>query len=306
MFANIFFYRLLVFDSNFIFIDMRRFDLDIYSYTDYRQFFRDYYNAAKQSNRHFSYRAFARRTGVSASVFRDIIAGRRRCTLSILEKYLTAMQLGQRQAEYLRALVAFANSDDFSEKCELFHAICRLRGRQTIALLDADQYEFFSNWFHSAIRELITLPGFSEDPEWIASVLQPRITAVQAKKSIELLLRLRLIRREDDGALKQTSAVVSSAQEVKTLALRKFHTEMIDLARGALERYPVEEREIGSLTLGVSEACYYRIKERIRSFREEILALVTDDRGSSETVCQLNFQLFPLLDKSVNRSRKEQ
>ena len=54
----------------------------------------------------------------------------------------------------------------------------------------------------------------------------------------------------------------------------------------------------------MSEKCYERIKERIRTFKQELINMVIDDTSVSETVCQCNFQLFPLMEKE--RGTKEE
>ncbi|HEX2958333.1 MAG TPA: TIGR02147 family protein, partial [Chitinispirillaceae bacterium] len=74
---------------------------------------------------------------------------------------------------------------------------------------------------------------------------------------------------------------------------------MIGLAREALDRFEPDEREVSSLTLGVSQKCYDRIRERIRTFKQELLSMVIEDSSDSEIVCQCNFQLFPLVEKGT-------
>jgi uncharacterized protein (TIGR02147 family) len=168
------------------------------------------------------------------------------------------------------------------------------RRRTNLAFLDEKQYEFYSNWYYSAIRELITLPEFREDHEWIAKSICPPITPGQAKKAIDVLLHLNLARRNADGKLELCDTVISSKAEMNSMLLRNYHHAMIRLGEEALERYDPREREVSSLTLGLSRSCFETIKQRIRDFKEEILAMVVEDKAHSQTVCQLNFQLFPL------------
>lgn len=276
---------------------------DIYRYTDYRFLLRDYYTIQKKEIRSFSYRYFAAKSGVSASMFKDIIAGRRRLSLPVMEKYAAAMSLTPKEIEYFGAVVQFINSKSNDEKNQHFTRILRLRGNSAIKFIDEKQYEFFRSWYHSALRELVTLSDFREDYEWIAKRCNPRITAMQAKKSIELMLQLGILRRNEQGKLMPADAVISSEYEMKSFILRNFHTEMLGLAKDALERFDPNEREISSLTLGVSQKCYVKIKERIRTFKQEILSMVIEDTSDSETVCQCNFQLFPLVES--NQDSKE-
>jgi uncharacterized protein (TIGR02147 family) len=271
---------------------------NIYDYTDYRFLLKNYYSLQKKEIRSFSFRYFAARAGVSASVFKDIIEGRRRLSLSVMQKYAVAMKLTPKETEYFRAVVQFVNGKSNEEKNLHFTMMLRLRGNSSIKFIDEGQYEFFRCWHHSAIREMVTLSDFREDYDSIARSCIPRITAAQAKKSIEVMLQLGILRRTEQGKLEPADAVISSEYEMKSFVLRNFHTEMLGLAKGALERFEPHEREISSLTLGVSQKCYERIKERIRTFKQELLNMVVDDTTDSETVCQCNFQLFPLMEKN--------
>jgi uncharacterized protein (TIGR02147 family) len=272
-------------------------NFDIYRYTDYRFLLRDYYIYQKKEVRSFSFRYFAVKSGVSASMYKDIIAGRRRLSLPVMEKYAAAMSLTPKETEYFGAVVQFINSKSNDEKNQHFSRMLRLRGNSAVKFIDEKQYEFFRSWYHSALREMVTLADFREDYEWIAKRCCPRITAAQAKKSIEIMLQLGILRRNEQGKLEPTDAVISSEYEMKSFVLRNFHTEMLGLAKGALERFEPNEREISSLTLGVSQKGYEKIKERIRTFKQELLSMVIEDTSNSETVCQCNFQLFPLIEK---------
>jgi uncharacterized protein (TIGR02147 family) len=269
--------------------------IKIFEYTDYRYFLKDYYSFQKKNNRRFSYRSFAHQSGVAPSLFKDVVSGRRHLTLKAMEKYACAMHMSQRESGYFRALVEFVNAKNDRNKNDAFGRMMRFRRHIPLAFLDEKQYEFFSNWYYSAIRELISLPEFREDPEWIARAISPSITAGQAKKALEVLLHLKLVNRNASGKLELSDTVVSSRAEMNSMLLRNFHHSMIQIGQEALERYDPKDREISSLTLGVSNSCFEDIKQRIKNFKEEILHMVVEDKTDSQTVCQLNFQLFPLV-----------
>jgi uncharacterized protein (TIGR02147 family) len=277
---------------------------NIYEYTDYHQFFKAYYQYSKATTRAFSFRYLAQHAGVAASLLGAVINGQRRITPIIAEKYAKGIKLTARETDYLLALVGFERAKTHTNKNEAFSRIVRLRGQSKFKFLDADQYEYFSHWYHAAIRELISLPFFKENPAWLAGVLLPRITETQVKRSLELLQRLTLTQRDTTGKLCVTNKAISSEYEIHTLSLRNFSREMIDRAREALEAVPVERREISGLTLGISDECIDRIKQRIRIFKEEIVSMVVDDKSESHNVYRLNFQFFPLI-KPVDKKQKD-
>jgi len=279
---------------------------NIYHYTDYKTLLKEYYAHQKKEVASFSFRYFAMRSGVSASMFKDIIEGRRRLSLDVMQKYAAAMNLSPKECDYFSAVVYFVNSKSNDEKNLHFTRMLRLRGNSSIKFINDKQYEFFRYWYHSAIREMVTLSDFKEDYDWIAKRCLPRITSAQAKKSIEIMVQLGILQRNSEGKLEPSNAVISSEYEIKSFILRNFQSEMIGLANDALERFEPAEREISSLTLGVSPKCFTRIKERIRTFKEELLTMVIEDSTPSEIVCQCNFQLFPLIEKKSDDTSEAQ
>jgi uncharacterized protein (TIGR02147 family) len=60
----------------------------------------------------------------------------------------------------------------------------------------------------------------------------------------------------------------------------------------ALDTVPAQQRDITSLTLGVSAQTYDRIKEEIQQFRQHLLSIAEED-PNPEMVCLVAFQLLP-------------
>lgn len=201
--------------------------MDIFQYADYRMYLKDVYAARKKRSRSFSYRSFAMKAGTEPSLLADIIEGRRNLSPAVMEKFASALGLTDRERRYFGALVRFVNAKTSSGKNEAFAEMSRLRRQAHLRFLRPEQYEFWSQWYHAAIRELTTLPGFREDPEWIARHVQPPITATQARRSLERLLGLGLLRRDPQGRLEPCDPAISSEYEIPSLVVRQFNQEMI-------------------------------------------------------------------------------
>jgi uncharacterized protein (TIGR02147 family) len=270
--------------------------VSIFDFTDYRLFLRDYYAQAKRQHRGFTYRSFAQLAGTPPSLLKDIISGRRRLTLATARKFGSAMKFSGRQQHYFEVLVHYCNETDNTRRNEFFDKIVQLRGRAGIHFLGEEHYSFFQHWYHAAIRELVTLPEFREDAEWIAEKLHPSITPAQVRKAIKTLCDIGLLQRRE-GRLVQSDGLISSEYEMSSSVVRGFNRQMIENSLAAMEDVPVARREISGLTLGVSRMAYDRIKQRIRLFKEELLRMAADDTSSTETVCQFNVQLFPLVEE---------
>lgn len=101
-----------------------------------------------------------------------VINGKRSITASTAVKYAALCKLSPRETDYLLALVNFEKAKTHTDKNIAFSRIVRLRGQSKLKFLDTDQYEYYSNWYHSAIRELVSLPMFKEDHSWIAEMVK--------------------------------------------------------------------------------------------------------------------------------------
>jgi uncharacterized protein (TIGR02147 family) len=275
----------------------------IYTYNDYRKYLKDYYNHHKTKTNYFSFRYFSQRAGFgSPSYLKFVINGDRNLKPESVEKFVTALNLTGKEAAYFRTLVNFNQAGTEALKNKYFKELIACSAGTNFKKLDDKQYEFYSKWYHSAIRELVTLSDFQEDPAWIARRLRPPIRTTDVKKSLKLLKELGLIKYNSGHRLVQSDPVITTGDEVVSLSVRNFHRQMIGLAAEAIERIPREKREISSITVGISQKSLESIKARITAFEDELLETIEKDQDKSCSIYQLNFQFFPLADTTEEKA----
>ena len=157
------------------------------------------------------------------------------------------------------------------------------------------QYEYLSRWYHPVVRELLVTDLLYADPVILAKTLNPMISSKQAAKSIALLEKLGLIYKNSDGKWSSKDQVMDTGPEVASASAVQYHLQAIELAKEAIEKIPYTEREISSLTLGISAQDLPKIKEKIIHFQNELIELAGAS-GNGEVV-QINFQMFPLTNQ---------
>jgi uncharacterized protein (TIGR02147 family) len=275
--------------------------ISIFEYVDYRFFLEDYFNLQKKSSRGFSYRSFAQKAGVTASLLKDILSRRQNLTIPTMRKYAVAMKLGAKETAYLEAVVGFNNATSNSEKNRFFNDMVRLRGRSAVRFLDIRQYEYFSEWYHAVVRELVTHAGMGCNPELISRCIIPAVSPAKIRKSISLLRELGLIYEGLDGSWHASDKVISSEYEIRSVALKNYHTGILERAAEALDRCPSKDREFQGLTISASRATFQRMKERIRTFTDELLSMAASETGEAEEVFQVNLQMFPFTRRNGQR-----
>jgi uncharacterized protein (TIGR02147 family) len=267
---------------------------NIFEYTDYRRFVRDYYKKKKSDDRKFSYQVFAVKAGFrSKSSVANIACCNYALTKNKVHDLAKAMALNVKETEYFESMVGFCDAKTTSEREFHFNRMRRLFAKSDIARLKENQFEYYSKWYNCAIRELITKKEYHGDHKKLAKALNPPITAIQAKKAVKLLLDLGMIEKNRSGGYRQKDKVFTTGDEVRSLGLRKFHMKNLDLAAGAIERQPLALRDVSSVTMGISSKGYARVKREISLFRKNVLKIVAGD-DPVECVYQMGVQLFPI------------
>jgi uncharacterized protein (TIGR02147 family) len=280
---------------------------NLFEYTDYRAFLRDYYAHRKsQKASKFSFRNLARMAGFSSpNFFKLVMDGKRNLSDASITSTIEALKLSRREGEFFRSLVHLGQADSSEAREKAAQELLKHSAYKEIHPLIESHFQYFSKWYNVAIREMVGTPGFVEDEREIARKLTPPILPVEARGAIELLLKLGLIRRGDSGTLEQSNALLQTQDEVISAALGGFHKSMIRLGADSIDRFPRNEREISSVTLTISNAGAARIKRMVQEFREEILRAVADDPEPNERIYQLNFQFFPLASTPVRKPKDE-
>ena len=82
-------------------------EIDVFAYSDYRAFLRDYYRARKAAGRGFSYRSFSRRAELrSPNYLKLVIDGERNLSADMAKRFASACGLQGDEERYFMDLVA--------------------------------------------------------------------------------------------------------------------------------------------------------------------------------------------------------
>lgn len=268
--------------------------VDVFEYIDYRKLLKDLYEERKAANPSFSYRFIAQKVGFSsAGFFTNILQGKRNIGPDNILKFAAVFKLKRHETEYFELLVQFDQAKNHDQKKYYFEKILSSK-RSKIKLTETWQYEFYSQWFYTAVREVIDVYKFDgKDFGELAKKVSPAITPLQAKKAIELLEKLGMIKMGSDGFYTQSDDLITTGYDTPTVAVTNFLVSTIDLAREAIDRYPRDKRSISTLTFSCSAEGFRSIEERLKTFRREILEIVRDDKNR-DRVYHINFHVFPM------------
>lgn len=279
--------------------------LDVFEYSDYHEFLRDWVERERGRRATFSYQWFANRAGIkSRSFLRLVCVGEKDLSKASALKIAQAMGLEGRQAEFFLVLVDLNNADDPREKALHLDRLKRIAPPSRRTILSVQQYELFETWWMIPLWEILCAGEWLDDWEQVASRFEPPITAAEVRHGVELLLDLGLLEKRDGRYVRRETSL-HTQDEVRSKAVRRYQETMLDKARDALQRIPQDSRHISTLTMGVDEDGFRRIQERIQAFRSEIIDIAQSQAGV-DRVIQINIQMFPLSKAPFGNSDDEE
>lgn len=265
---------------------------DIYRYYDYQAFLREYYDWRKSVHAYFSLRYIGGKVGLDAGLVVRILQGKRHLSLKKIPAFSAVMGLTKRRADYFDLLVHYGRAKSDREAQQYFErliAFTGLGGKQ----VDRSQYEFYQEWYYTAIREMLYVYPFRGDYEALAAMLIPAITPKEARKAIALLEKLGMIAAGREGGFTLTEKYLTTGEEWRSFAVKEFQRKALKLADHALEKVPKEARDISTVTLTVNGEAMDKIRERVRQFHQDMLE-ISEQSGQGDRVYQVNLQIFPL------------
>jgi uncharacterized protein (TIGR02147 family) len=245
----------------------------------------------------FSYRVFCRTAGInSPGLVSEILAGTRKLSSAYIRKFAVGLGLDEKESRYFAALVPFTHAGDGQAREDLYAEMLQAMPPRAQGLRRS-QWDYFSKWYHVAVREALAICAVGENPgdiERLARRLDPPITPAQAQSALALLKDLDLIAKDTEGNWKaRHDSLATPGDESQSLLFRAYRKAMLARAAEALDRAPAAAQNQSCVTLSVSEQGMRRILAQVEEFHKRILETVRMDSGE-DRVMQLNLQFFPL------------
>lgn len=235
----------------------------------------------------YSLRAFARFLELEPSALSKILTGKRRVSAAMFSRLVGKLAHGY--AERRAFFDTYARRGAFK--------ISRAAESETF-----DAFKAVSDWYHTAIIEMVSIRGFRSDVSWIARALG--IPQAEAATAVERLIRLGLLERRS-GEQTLARPAVDLPVDLRDLgpATRTVQHQFLELASRALDDTPISEREQSTMTFAGCMDLLPEARKRIENFQREIAGLLAQ-RAPHEEVFHLSISLFPVtVARSIERKK---
>lgn len=260
-------------------------------YSTYNDLLVEQLELRKQLNPSYSLRAFSRDLGISPSTLSSVLKRKRGISVAVAEKIATKLKLSKEQKDWFCASVGSVHSRSFKERKRFDEIIFRSKSAsQNFSEIQLEFFKVISVWHHFAILELTYLKDFQNNLSWISKRLG--ISKNEVKEAIKRMKDLKLL-EEKNGKLKDVFKFLATPSDTPSSSLKRFNSQLLNLANKALLEQSVDNREIASNIIAINKDNIPEIKEEIREFRRKLEFKVSKDNNKNSVYC-LSTQFFEL------------
>jgi uncharacterized protein (TIGR02147 family) len=275
----------------------------VFSYSDYRQFLKDYYQYKKSTSNAFSIAGFANKAGLTTKNYlKRVMDGERPLNAELIPKFCNGLGLKDKERAFFEALVNFNQAKDQDIKRHYFSILKATsvdEANGAIELME-NQFEVFANWYILPIRELVLLKEFQEDPQWIVRIMKSRVSKAEATHALIILKKLGLLVRDDKtGKLKQAESLLRYSKDVINMAVRDYHIQTLENTKQTMNQDDFESWNVRSLNIAVPKSEIKNVQSALNDFISQLNKTMTAKvdaeikaGGGADAVIQLNAQVM--------------
>jgi uncharacterized protein (TIGR02147 family) len=270
----------------------------VIEYEDYRSFMNDYYQWKKRISA-FSWREFTKRGGFTSPNYLKLVCeGKSGLSKKGIERAADAMDLVGAEREYFRQLVKFGQAKKVAEKKSAYTEMKEIASAHKVRVLEGESVSFYESWKYPVLRELAPMmPGAK--PLDMAKACGGAFSAEEVRNALAFLTRAKFLKKIADDVYEQENRSLQMSVAAMPMLIRAMHKEMAGLAKDAIEKFPIEERNFTGITMGIDDEGYAEILKELEKCRKRIISIAMAKKGGNR-VYRLNMQMFPLTDKVQN------
>lgn len=264
---------------------------DIFEHSDHRAFLGEAIEDLRRHRRGFSLRWLAQRCGFASHTFLPkVVAGDRNLAPETVERVGQAVGLRGLGLQCFRLLVAWNVADDDARKAELLQRLDGVRAVGRKRRLEGRQARYYEHWYLPVVRQLAVWSDWNGDWSRLGSLLDPPVSADQARESVAILVELGLL-EEHQGSYRTAHPTIN-VDRLPVAAKQRGRHDILRRGMESLLRHPHDERHTTCLLLAMSEESYRKATDLLTDAAQKCLALAAAD-PRVDRVWQVALQIFP-------------
>ncbi len=149
------------------------------------------------------------------------------------------------------------------------------------------------SWLSSVLREMVALPHFRGDPEWICEALSFSVGVQAIKKTLHNLVETGFLEfHQESGSYRRSANTVRTSTEIEGETIVRFHEDILFSTIRALEEFDDPVTDFRALHISIGSDDIPSAKDALFSLAERLLHRESQV-SAPHRIVQINLQLFP-------------
>lgn len=272
--------------------------IDIYKFTHFRKYLDEYQAARSKVEPSFSRTEICNLLGLpkTRSYFADVLRGKK-VSPRMVAKFIEVLGLDKKEAKYFETMVKVDQAKtDALRKAAMEELLQQHPNPENI--LNTDAYEYYNHWHNSALFAILDAMDVGDDLTPVQKRIFPKVTLGKLKDSLELLQRLGLARKNEEGYWKPTQESISSGPYNNAELIKQYQLQCFELSKQALMTPPKAPTIMSTLTFSISSNAYKELEEAVQEFKAKARRIISQDKEKADGVYQLNLHMFSNLENN--------
>lgn len=265
--------------------------VNIFDYTDYREFLLANFRARQGRRREYSIRQFSQALGLRPTALSDVLGRRYGISAKTALGISSALELSAEQSAYLICLVEIEHSRSASLKNDARRRLKRILAKsQNYSQLNEASLSLLESWRFPAILEMISILGATATSAAIAQSLGLKRAVVE--KDLKRLLEIGAIEAEGPAWIRRTSYAIGESP-VPQATIRSFHKQILTKATDAIESQKISERKFLSSVFSFDVAKIEEARAELELLHRQFISKY-EAKENPDSVYAVSLQLFRL------------
>lgn len=232
-----------------------------------------------------------------------VLAGNRNLSGRALEKFLPALELSAPRVSYFKLLQTIGDSESHAERIEALDKLQKQSGYKRLNPKELEVYRYLSHWYYVAIREMVELPEFRLDPNWIQARLNYPVPLSEINEALKFLKEFNFIEELPGNKARLAEKRVDCFEGIYKIALSNFYKEMFQLASQSIEKTPRTKRNLSFETMAISADNFDELKLILDDARKKVEALGARVKNP-DSIYHISFAAFPIASSEEKNSKE--
>lgn len=276
---------------------------NVFTYEDVGSFLKDWIQFLKKKDK-LSLRELTEKTSISFGYLSMVLNNKRRISSKAVNELLLHLKLSPNERKYISLLQTIEETDSPLIRIEALGEMAKISSFKKSNQKEFDTYKYLSKWYYVAIREMVLLPDFNNQPEWIHARLKGKISLKEASDAIEFLEDRNLIAKDNSGNYFLPNVDLNCKEGVYKISLGEFHRQVLDLAFKSIHEVNRDERYLLGRTVAISKADFLKAKEIYDQALAEIEKL-GKSKNINEHVYHFELAAFPMTEAVESNQKKD-